>query len=131
MSDLSLTSFALLALLSIRSWSAYELTSYMRESTLRAVWPRAASHIYSELKRLEKDELASSEEARQGGRKRSVYSITPEGREALRSWVEYADEYVADWSDGGMDPETEARGGESYAQSLERVRELLSAWRGE
>ena len=216
MSVLSPTSFALLALLSIRSWSAYELTRYMRESTLRAVWPRAESHIYSEVKRLEKSELASSTVAHQGGRKRSVYNITPEGREALRSWirepsrrvsyeseamlkvayaehggieelrgnigemrdealddlsimagvfqaivesedhvlpnrrshnalvsrfilemiearlrwVEYAEEYLADWEDGGTDPVREAQGSDSYSQSLERVRELLRAWRG-
>jgi DNA-binding PadR family transcriptional regulator len=215
--DLSPTSFALLALLSIRSWSAYELTRYMRESTLRAIWPRAESHIYSEVKRLEGARLASSEVARQGGRKRAVYSITPLGRDALREWivapskrlsyeseamvkvayaehggiddlrgkiaeirdealsdlgvmrmafesivtehvallpdrraynalvsrfilemiearlrwVEYAEEYVAGWEDTGTDPGREGDGDDSYTQSLERVRELLRAWRGE
>jgi len=217
LSDLSPTSFALLALLSIRSWSAYELTRYMRESTLRAIWPRAESHIYSEVKRLQKVQLASSEVARQGGRKRAVYSITPLGRDALREWivapskrityeseamikvayaehggidglrgtiaeireealgdlgvmrtafeaivtehltlipdrraynalvsrfilemiearlrwVEYAEEYLSDWQDSETDPAREAQGEASYAQSLERVRELLRAWRGE
>ena len=48
---------ALLAVLAIRPWSAYELAGYMRNSTLRAIWPRAESRIYAEVKRLEKLEL--------------------------------------------------------------------------
>lgn len=41
--------------------------------------------------------------------------------------VEYAEEYVAEWEDTETDPDREARGDESYAESLERVRALLSA----
>jgi DNA-binding PadR family transcriptional regulator len=88
MHELTPTSCALLALLSIRPWSAYDLTGYMRGSTLRAVWPRAESRIYAEVKRLEASGLASSHVERQGGRKRSVYSINAEGEAALRDWLQ-------------------------------------------
>ena len=39
------------------------------------------------MKRLERAGLASSEVVHQGSRKRSVYTITPEGEEALQEWV--------------------------------------------
>jgi PadR family transcriptional regulator AphA len=87
MSDLTPTSFAMLSLLSIHPWSAYELTRYMTRSTLRAIWPRAESRIYAEVRRLEEHGAATSTVERRGGRKRSVYSITDAGREALNAWL--------------------------------------------
>jgi DNA-binding PadR family transcriptional regulator len=87
MSDLTPTSFAMLSLLSIRPWSAYDLTRYMTRSTLRAIWPRAESRIYAEVRRLEAHGAATSKVERTGGRKRSVYSITDAGREALNAWL--------------------------------------------
>jgi PadR family transcriptional regulator AphA len=87
MSDLTPTSHAILALLSIRPWSAYELTGYMRGSTLRAIWPRAESRIYAEVKRLEETGMATAKVEQQGGRKRSVYSILERGEGELREWM--------------------------------------------
>jgi DNA-binding PadR family transcriptional regulator len=84
---LTTTSFALLGLLQRKPWSAYELTRFMRHSILRAVWPRAESHLYSEPKLLEKRGLAVSRQERNGARKRTVYSITESGREALLHWL--------------------------------------------
>jgi PadR family transcriptional regulator AphA len=84
---LTTTSFALLGLLRRRPWSAYELTRYMRNSILRAVWPRAESHLYSEPKALEKRGFATSHQEQNGARKRTVYSITEDGRAALSRWL--------------------------------------------
>ncbi len=84
---LTTTSFALLGLLQRRPWSAYELTRYMRSSILRAVWPRAESHLYSEPKLLEKRGFATSRQEQTGARKRTVYSITPAGQAALVEWL--------------------------------------------
>jgi PadR family transcriptional regulator AphA len=81
------TSYALLALLSLKPWSAYELTGFMRTSNLRAIWPRAESRLYAEPKSLVAQGLASSKVERRGGRKRTVYSITPKGRSALEVWL--------------------------------------------
>jgi PadR family transcriptional regulator AphA len=85
---LTTTSFALLGLLQRRPWSAYELTRYMRGSILRAIWPRAESHLYSEPKSLEKRGFVVSHQEHNGARKRTVYSITDAGRSALSLWLQ-------------------------------------------
>jgi DNA-binding PadR family transcriptional regulator len=82
------TSYALLALLSLKPWSAYELTGFMRTSNLRAVWPRAESRLYAEPKNLVAQGLASATIERSGGRKRTVYCITSMGRRALETWLQ-------------------------------------------
>lgn len=84
---LTTTSFALLGLLQRKPWSAYELTGFMRNSILRAVWPRAESHLYSEPKLLEKRGLVVSRQERNGARKRRVYRITEAGQAALSNWL--------------------------------------------
>jgi DNA-binding PadR family transcriptional regulator len=81
------TSYAILALLSLKPWSAYELTGFMRTNNMRAVWPRAESRLYAEPKNLVARGLASSRIERRGDRKRTVYRITPKGRRALEVWL--------------------------------------------
>ena len=88
MSKLTPTSFALLGLLNYRDWSAYELNKAMQGSIVRASWPRVESRIYTEIKNLEKHELAQSEKQQQGGRSRSVYSINAQGKQALKNWLQ-------------------------------------------
>jgi len=88
MSEPNPTSYALLALLSLKPWSAYDLTGFMRTSNLRAIWPRAESRLYAEPKNLVKQGLATSNVERLGGRKRTIYRITPEGRRALEVWLQ-------------------------------------------
>ena len=48
---LTTTSYAILGLLSVRSWSAYELTDQMKRG-LRYTWPRTETRIYQEPKHL-------------------------------------------------------------------------------
>lgn len=80
------TSYAILGLLAIRPWSAYELTKQMTR-TLSQVWPRAESHLYLEPTRLVEAGLATATRTRQHQRGRVVYAITPAGRAALESWL--------------------------------------------
>lgn len=87
MSKLTPTSYALLGLLSLRPWSAYELNQHMQISILRSIWPRATSHIYSEPKQLLKQGLVTAAEEQQGARSRTVYRITAKGRRALEDWL--------------------------------------------
>lgn len=87
MSELSTTSYAILGLLSIQPWSAYELKQFMTTSALRTVWPRAESSIYREPKSLVEHGLATASRERHRGPERSVYTITPEGSKALRTWL--------------------------------------------
>lgn len=86
MRDLTTTSYAILGLLSLRPWSAYELAKQMKRS-LRFCWPRAESAVYAEPKNLVAHGLASATRQRSGVRTRTVYSITPEGRQAFRGWM--------------------------------------------
>lgn len=87
---LTTTSYAILGLLAIRDWSAYDLTGYMRTSAVRACWPRTESRLYQEPKNLVAHGLARASTERTGDRRRTVYSITGEGRKALRSWHDEA-----------------------------------------
>ena len=88
MSTLSLTttSYAVLGLLAIKPWSSYELTQQMDRS-LGRVWPRAASKLYEEPKKLVAYGMARSTTERNGRRTLTVYEITAEGQRALRDWL--------------------------------------------
>jgi PadR family transcriptional regulator AphA len=84
--QLTTTSYAILCLLAIRPWSTYELTKQMRRS-LHHVWPRAESNVYAEPKRLLEAGLATAEVQKHGERPRTIYTITPQGRQALERWL--------------------------------------------
>jgi DNA-binding PadR family transcriptional regulator len=84
---LTTTSFAVLGLLSVRDWSAYELTAQMKRG-LRYSWPRAETRLYQEPKNLVAHGLATARSEATGRRHRTVYAITPGGRRALASWLE-------------------------------------------
>jgi PadR family transcriptional regulator AphA len=84
---MSTTSYAVLGLLCVQPWSAYELTQQMKRS-LRFMWPRAESGIYREPQKLVELGYASVAEVAAGPRRtKSVYTATPAGRRALRRWL--------------------------------------------
>jgi PadR family transcriptional regulator AphA len=80
------TSFALLGLLGIQSWTAYELVAQAKRS-LRHFWPRSEAHLYAELKRLVDRGHANAEMVEGRRRQRTRYTITPAGRAALQEWL--------------------------------------------
>jgi PadR family transcriptional regulator, regulatory protein AphA len=82
----STTSQAILGLLSLRSWSTYELAKQAQRS-LEWFWPRAERKLYDEPKRLVAAGLASADREMTGARPRTVYSVTRTGRTALRRWL--------------------------------------------
>ena len=84
---LSPTSYALLGLLARGPASAYDLNTTMQSSLIRVFWPRAESHVYSEPKKLLAHGLVSETREQTGGRKRTVYSITASGQQALAEWL--------------------------------------------
>lgn len=86
MTRLNTTSYAVLALLAVKPWSTYELAKQM-ERSLSAVWPRVESVIYEEPRKLVAHALATATKEYTGRRASTVYAITDEGREALRSWL--------------------------------------------
>ncbi|MGN6578230.1 MAG: PadR family transcriptional regulator [Nocardioides sp.] len=83
---LTTTSYALLGLLSLRSWTTYELAQQMGRS-LDRIWPRAESKLYEEPKKLVAHGLARARPERVGQRPRTRYAITARGRRALRRWL--------------------------------------------
>lgn len=84
--ELTTTSYAILGLLAIQPWSTYELARQMRRN-LHFFWPRAESNLYAEPKRLVDQGFAKGRSEPVGRRRRTVYSITPKGRRALRRWL--------------------------------------------
>ena len=84
---LTTSSYAILGLLALRPWTTYELAKQMAVS-LRNFWPRAESKLYEEPKKLVAHGLATVRNESVGRRPRSVYRITPTGRNALRAWLD-------------------------------------------
>lgn len=84
---LTTTSYGILGLLAVRPHSTYELTREMSRS-LGRLWPRTASKLYEEPKKLVAHGLAHAREDTVGKRPRTMYSITPRGRSALSAWLE-------------------------------------------
>ncbi len=84
--ELTTTSYAILGLLATRSWTTYELARQMGRA-LGEFWPRAESKLYEEPKKLVAHGLAKASSDKVGNRPRTVYSITPAGRRALRAWL--------------------------------------------
>jgi PadR family transcriptional regulator, regulatory protein AphA len=85
--QLTTTSYAMLGLLAIKPWTAYELAKQM-ERSLRHFWPRAESRVYEEPKRLARLGLARATAQTVGQRPKTLYTITPKGRRALARWLE-------------------------------------------
>jgi PadR family transcriptional regulator, regulatory protein AphA len=79
------TSFALLGLLGIKSWTAYEIVAQIQRG-VHFFWPRSEAHLYAELKRLVERGHATAEVVAGPRRQRTRYTITPEGRTALTEW---------------------------------------------
>jgi DNA-binding PadR family transcriptional regulator len=88
------THYAVLGLLAARPWSAYELIQYMNGSYLRFFWSKTEARLYETPKELagfgwastKKERISANPEAK--GRLRTVYTITPEGLDALKTWLE-------------------------------------------
>ena len=80
------TSFAILGLLGIQPWTAYELVAQAKRS-LHYYWPRSEAHLYAELKRLVERGHAHAEVVEGRRRPRTRYTITPAGRAALKDWL--------------------------------------------
>lgn len=80
------TSYAILGLLAVRPHTTYELATQV-ERTVRRFWPRARSKLYEEPKKLVTAGLAEADKGAHGRRPRTVYTITPAGRQALAAWL--------------------------------------------
>ncbi len=89
--SLSPTATIILGFLSQREMSGYEIKAEVDIST-RFFWAASYGQIYPELKKLRAAGLVEGADRPQGGRKRTVYRLTPTGRDALRAWLRRAPE---------------------------------------
>jgi DNA-binding PadR family transcriptional regulator len=78
---------ALLGLLSLRPMSGYDIRQLIPES-IGHFWSESYGQIYPGLKRLAAAGLVSKKtERKKGSPDRNVYSLTEDGREQLRRWL--------------------------------------------
>lgn len=89
---LTSASYAVLGQLAFRSWPAYELIKEMQRN-FHYFYPRAESGLYEELKKLEKAGFATSQLKTKGKKERAVYTITNEGKSALKEWLSTTPEH--------------------------------------
>jgi PadR family transcriptional regulator AphA len=80
------TSYAILGLLAVKQWTTHELVLQVDRS-LRRIWPRAASKLYEEPKKLVDHGYARATDDSVGRRRRTRYTITSKGRRALAAWL--------------------------------------------
>jgi PadR family transcriptional regulator AphA len=82
-SRLSTAGFGILGLLALRPFSAYELAQQIHRGQ-RYLKPASERNLYAEPKRLAAAGLVRMRREAVGRRSRTVYEITPAGRDALR-----------------------------------------------
>lgn len=83
---MTISSYAVLALLDIKPWTGYELT-HQAQRSLRYAWPKSERLLYSEPKKLVELGYATTHQEEQSNRTRNVYTITEQGRQALEVWT--------------------------------------------
>ncbi len=86
MDQLSATAYVILGFVRNEPRSGYEIKAVVDNST-RFFWAASYGQIYPELKRLAEAGLIVGRDLPTGGRKRTVYEITADGEEELRSWL--------------------------------------------
>ena len=86
MSSLTPTARVILGMLKLGVGTGYEIKQVIDLST-RFFWTASYGQIYPELKRLRKAGLVRAESDPRGKVKRTVYSLTPKGEQALHDWL--------------------------------------------
>ncbi|MDX6633806.1 MAG: hypothetical protein QOF06_9 [Solirubrobacterales bacterium] len=86
MEQLSATAYVILGFVRNEPRSGYEIKAVVDNST-RFFWAASYGQIYPELKRLSEAGLIVGSDVPTGGRRRTVYEITADGEEELRTWL--------------------------------------------
>ena len=85
--ELGPTAYLILGMLRHDPLSGYEIKRAVDKST-RFFWAASYGQIYPELRELATAGLVEGESQPTGGRKRTVYRLTDDGREELRRWLD-------------------------------------------
>jgi DNA-binding PadR family transcriptional regulator len=87
MANINTTQFALLGMLSFKPMTGYDIKKFT-DMSISYFWSENYGHIYPVLKKLEKEGLVTKEiEPGEGKPDKKVYSITEDGKRALREWL--------------------------------------------
>jgi PadR family transcriptional regulator AphA len=86
MESLSPTAYVILGMVRKEPRSGYEIKALVDNST-RFFWAASYGQIYPELKHLAEAGLVVGSDSPTGGRRRTVYEITADGEEELRTWL--------------------------------------------
>jgi DNA-binding PadR family transcriptional regulator len=84
--ELSATAKVILGMLAARPRTGYEIKQLV-DTSARFFWAASYGQIYPELKRLERAGLIAGDDSSQGGRQRTTFKLTAEGRRAAREWI--------------------------------------------
>lgn len=77
----------ILGLLSHESLTGYEIKKRI-DTRLKLFWSASYGSIYPTLNSLEKEKKVTKSGASKGGREKYIYTITEQGRDSLREWLE-------------------------------------------
>ncbi len=87
MANINTTQYALLGMLSFKPMSGYDIKKFTDRS-ISFFWSENYGHIYPVLRKLEKTGLATKKiEHGKGSPDKKIYSITEDGRRALKEWL--------------------------------------------
>ncbi len=78
--------WVLLGLIALGARTGYDVKRAV-DASIRHFWAASYGQIYPELKRLEDAGWIEGKDDPRGARSRRVYTITPAGKTALRSWL--------------------------------------------
>jgi DNA-binding PadR family transcriptional regulator len=84
--ELSATGKVIVGMLAARPRSGYEIKQLV-DSSARFFWAASYGQIYPELKKLEEAGLIKGDDSSQGGRQRTTFRLTAEGKRAAREWI--------------------------------------------
>jgi PadR family transcriptional regulator AphA len=99
--ELTPTGRVILGMIALGRATGYDIKQLVDKST-RFFWAASYGQIYPELKRLEDEGLIHGRPEPSGGRARTVYELTEQGREALESWLASDAEPLYELRDEGM-----------------------------
>ena len=99
--ELTPTAKVILGMLAFGKNTGYEIKQFVDHST-RFFWAASYGQIYPELKRLEDQGLVRGRPEPSGGRARTVFELTDDGRVALNGWLASDVEQVYELRDEGM-----------------------------
>jgi PadR family transcriptional regulator, regulatory protein AphA len=101
MSSLTPTARVILGMLALGARTGYDIKRATSLST-RFFWGASYGQIYPELHRLHERGFVQAEPDPKGGRRRTAYSLTPAGEEALRAWLRDDTSFLFETRDEGV-----------------------------